>query len=72
MIDAINILDKIDDYSRTIKGVAGLINDMQMSDGSGEYIYSEMRFMVLENILFDITKNMDELYKEIDTQRTTI
>lgn len=69
MLDIIEVLDKIDDYSRTIKGVAGLINDMQMSDGSGEYIYSEMRYMILENVLFDVVQNMDKLYEEIERQR---
>ena len=69
MLDIIEVLDKIDDYSRTIKGVAGLINDMQMSDGSGEYIYSEMRYMILENVLFDVVQNMDKLYEEINGQR---
>ena len=69
MLDIIEVLDKIDDYSRTIKGVAGLINDMQMSDGSGEYIYSEMRYVILENVLFDVVQNMDKLYEEIERQR---
>jgi len=67
-MDIIDVLDKIDDYSRTIKGVAGLINDMQMSDGSGEYIYSEARYMILENVLFDVVQNMDKLYEEIERQ----
>lgn len=69
MVDIIEVLDKIDDYSRTIKGVAGLINDMQMSDGSGEYIYSETRYMVLENVLFDVVQNMDRLYEEIEKKK---
>lgn len=69
MVDIIEVLNKIDDYSRTIKGVAGLINDMRMSDGSGEYIYSETRYMVLENVLFDVVQNMDRLYEEIEKKK---
>ena len=69
MLDIVEVLDKIDDYSRTIKGVAGLINDMQMSEGSGEYIYSEMRYVILEHVLFDVIQNMDKLYEEIDEKR---
>lgn len=68
-MDIVTVLDNLDDYSRTIKGVAGLISDMQLSDGAGAYIYSEERYVLLERVLFDVVQNMDRFYKEVEEQR---
>ncbi|SFV66644.1 hypothetical protein MNB_SM-5-594 [hydrothermal vent metagenome] len=68
-MDTINILDKLDDYSRTLKGITALLDDMQSADGDGVHTYSHLRFHLLGRIVFDVVQNMDKLYEEINKNR---
>ena len=68
-MDTMKVLTSLSDFKMTLQGVAGFIDTMANEKEEDEYIYSRMRFVLLENILFDVLQNMDKLYKEIERQR---
>ena len=66
MVDMVDILDNMEEFSRTLKGVHALLDDMQMADGDGVHVHSHLRFYLLGRVIFDVVQNMDKLYEEIE------
>ena len=68
-IDLVEVLDTLSGFTMTLEGVTAIIDTIAQNKNDGDYIYSRMRFVLLENILFELVQNMDKLYKEIEKHK---
>ncbi len=68
-IDIVEVLDTLSGFTMTLEGVTAIIDTIAQNKNDGDYIYSRMRFVLLENVLFDVVQNMDKLYKEIEKHK---
>jgi len=68
-LDTVEVLDTLGEFTMTLEGVTATISSIANDNAGGEHIYSRMRFVLLENILFDVVQNMDKLYKEIEKHK---
>jgi hypothetical protein len=53
----------------TLQGVTAIMDTIAQNNDGGDYIYSRMRFVLLENVLFELVQNMDKLYSEIERRK---
>ncbi len=68
-IDIVEVLDTLSGFTMTLEGVTAIIDTIAQNKNDGDYIYSRMRFVLLENILFDVVQKMDKLYEEIEKHK---
>lgn len=64
----VEIQDKLAEYTRIIQGITALLDDMHLSDTDGGHIYSPMRFLVLESLLFEIAQGLEKLYEALEAK----
>ena len=68
-IDIVEVLDTLSGFTMTLEGVTAIIDTIAQNKHDGDYIYSRMRFVLLENVLFELIQNMDKLYKQIEKHK---
>lgn len=68
-IDIVEVLDTLSGFTMTLEGVTAIMDTIAQNKNDGDYIYSRMRFVLLENVLFDLIQNMDKLYEEIEKHK---
>ena len=68
-IDIVEVLDTLSGFTMRLEGVTAIIDTIAQNKNDGDYIYSRMRFVLLENVLFELVQNMDKLYEEIEKHK---
>ncbi len=68
-IDIVEVLDTLSGFTMTLEGVTAIMDTIAQNKNEGDYIYSRMCFVLLENVLFDLIQNMDKLYEEIERHK---